>query len=107
MKNFVEGTNSIIETLENCGFTRYSDYETVWIAKTNDGYITVDNDFSVRKWYVSPGCEVTDDEFVSGMVGNAEKYEALIKKVASQDSNILYAVGFNVTQDLEDYWDMV
>jgi hypothetical protein len=91
----------IKEALEERGFDKYSDCETVYIAKLEEHkYITIDLDFTTLVWEVYD--DVTDDYFAKAVTGVGSQYEELRRKCKRvSGTNILYALGYSNVEGIE------
>jgi hypothetical protein len=91
---FDAGRSSIYSILEKNGFTHYRGYESVWIAKTPIGYITVDGDDTTELWVKKDGVFVTDEMFVESVTGaDIHIYENVRDMFNIENVGILYALG--------------
>ena len=94
MKMFDAGRCSIFSILEKNGFTYYKGYESVWIAKTPIGYITVDGDDTTELWTKKDGVFVTEEMFVESITGaDIQMYENVRDMFVIENVGILYALG--------------
>lgn len=95
MKTIKVNELDIKKELEERGFEKYDDCETVYIAKLEDHkYITVDLDFTTLVWEVN--YDVTDDYFAKAVTGVGSQYEELRRKCKRVSGmNILYALGYS------------
>lgn len=101
MREIITNVLDIKEALEERGFEKYSDCETVYIAKLEDHkYITVDLDFTTLVWEVND--DVTDDYFAKAVTGVGSQYEELRRKCKRvYGMNILYALGYSDVTHIE------
>ena len=93
MNKYIKPTENFEDVLKSRGFELYGmgSGNANFIAKTDDGYLTLtcDGDDTALEWIPKDDVSVTDDEFINAMIGDAAEYEKLWKQFKVRDLDVL------------------
>ena len=93
MKNYVKPIDNFEDALRQRGFEIYGvgGGNANWIAKTDNGYLTLtcDGDDTALEWIPKDGVNLTDDEFINAMIGDAAEYDELWNMYKVVNLNVL------------------
>lgn len=93
MNTYVKPTENFEDALRSRGFELYGvgGRNANWIAKTDNGYLTLtcDGGDTALEWIPNDGVNLTDDAFVNAMIGDTSEYYKLLKMFDIYSINVL------------------